>query len=923
MTNLTYEPFYWLNQESRIFLSRGYLVENESPESRIEEIAKTAEKYLKIDGFAEKFISYMAKGFYSLATPVWTNFGKATGLPVSCFGSYIPDSTDSIFEKISEVGMMSKMGGGTSGYFGELRPRGASISKGGKTDGPVRFMELFDKTADVISQGSARRGSFAAYLPVEHPDILEFLKIRSDGHAIQNMSIGVTITDEWMRSMISGDKSKRDIWAKIIQKRYESGYPYVTFIDNVNNNNPEVYKDLNLKVKAQNLCVSGDQRVPSNFGLLTAKQLHDIGKKLELFDNDKKVSASKMELIEKNADTYKITLENGMTHTVTGYHKIKCNIRDGKKIIGDRDVECQNLKPGDFVAIQTNKGVFGSKNMPKEAFLLGMYQGDGTQCSAGICFDLWEKDFDLEAEIKSAHDFICERYDTQKSVSRNRTYDKPNFHNCTVFQSPVKKKRLVSNAARKALNFEKGYIPQWIWESDEQTHWQYIRGLLYTDGTAFVSKSKGSPIQVSLASINRDWLAELQILFNNLGLQSSIRLLRKSGSAILPDGKGGKKEYPTKTAWRLIIGNKNDCLELEKNTGFLSRKKIQIDDRAYQNNTKKYYKIVSIDYAGKQDVFCCTVDSLSHHWVCNGIITHNCNEIALFSDAKNSFVCVLSSLNLLHWDEIAKTDAIETLIYFLDAVNEEFVVKSKSVKFMEAAHQFAKSHRALGAGVLGWHSFLQSKNIPFESIEAKILNSSIWKTIRSKSDSATQFLAKHLGEPEILKGYGRRNTHTLAVAPTTSSSFILGQISPSIEPLNSNYFVKNLAKGSFTFKNPFLERVLENYNQNTQETWKSILAKGGSVQHLTFLSQKERDTFKTFGEISQKEVIIQASQRQKYIDQGQSLNIMVPLDVSAKEVSQLMIFAWENGIKGLYYQRGANPAQELSRSLNQCKSCEG
>ena len=540
MTNLTYEPFYWLNQESRIFLSRGYLAENESPESRIEEIAKTAEKYLKIDGFAEKFISYMAKGFYSLATPVWTNFGKATGLPVSCFGSYIPDSTDSIFEKISEVGMMSKMGGGTSGYFGELRPRGASISKGGKTDGPVRFMELFDKTADVISQGSARRGSFAAYLPVEHPDILEFLKIRSDGHAIQNMSIGVTITDEWMRSMISGDKSKRDIWAKIIQKRYESGYPYVTFIDNVNNNNPEVYKDRNLKVKA-----------------------------------------------------------------------------------------------------------------------------------------------------------------------------------------------------------------------------------------------------------------------------------------------------------------------------------------------------------------------------------------------KNSFVCVLSSLNLLHWDEIAKTDAIETLIYFLDAVNEEFVVKSKSVKFMEAAHQFAKSHRALGAGVLGWHSFLQSKNIPFESIEAKILNSSIWKTIRSKSDSATQFLAKHLGEPEILKGYGRRNTHTLAVAPTTSSSFILGQISPSIEPLNSNYFVKNLAKGSFTFKNPFLERVLENYNQNTQETWKSILAKGGSVQHLTFLSQKERDTFKTFGEISQKEVVIQASQRQKYIDQGQSLNIMVPLDVSAKEVSQLMIFAWESGIKGLYYQRGANPAQELSRSLNQCKSCEG
>lgn len=552
MTEQSYAPFYWLNEESRIFLSRGYLLNNESPEGRIREIANTAEKYLGIDGFADKFFEYMSKGFYSLATPVWTNFGKKAGLPVSCFGSYIPDSTDCIFEKVGEVAMMSKMGGGTSGYFGDIRPRGSVISTGGKTDGPVRFMELFDKTADVINQGSARRGSFAAYLPVEHPDVLDFLKIRSDGNPIQNMSIGVTITDEWMKSMIGGDKSKREIWAKIIQKRFESGYPYITFIDNVNNSNPQTYKDKKLTVKAQNLC----------------------------------------------------------------------------------------------------------------------------------------------------------------------------------------------------------------------------------------------------------------------------------------------------------------------------------------------------------------------------------NEITLFSDIYYSFVCVLSSYNLLHWEEIKKTDAIETLIYFLDAVNQEFIEKSANIKFMESAHRFANEHRALGAGVLGWHSLLQDKGIPFESMEAKLLNSSIWKKIRERADSATEFLAKKLGEPKVLEGYNRRNTHTLSVAPTTSSSFILGQISPSIEPLNSNYFVKNLAKGSFTYKNPFLQKVLDKYGKNTQETWKSILVKGGSVQHLDFLSERERETFKTFGEISQREIIIQASQRQKYIDQGQSLNIMVPLETSAKEVSQLMIYAWELGIKGLYYQRGANPAQELSRNMSQCKSCE-
>jgi ribonucleoside-diphosphate reductase alpha chain len=162
----------------------------------------------------------------------------------------------------------------------------------------------------------------------------------------------------------------------------------------------------------------------------------------------------------------------------------------------------------------------------------------------------------------------------------------------------------------------------------------------------------------------------------------------------------------------------------------------------------------------------------------------------------------------------------------------------------------------------------------------------------------------------------------MAVAPTTSSSFILGQVSPSIEPLNSNYFVKDLAKGKFTYKNPYLKRLLKAKDQDTDEVWKSVLIKGGSVQHLSFLTQEEKDVFKTFGEISQKEIIIQAAQRQKYIDQGQSLNIMIPPNTKPKEVNELMIFAWEQGIKSLYYQRSANPAQELARSILDCKSCE-
>ena len=920
MDNIEYS---WLNEDSRVFLSRGYLKEGQSAEDRISQIASNAEKVLGLEGFAEKFKGYMSKGFYSLSTPVWTNFGNERGLPVSCFNSHVEDTMSDILGKVAEVGIMSKMGGGTSGYFGDLRPRGAGISVGGESSGPVHFMELYDKVADVVSQGSARRGSFAAYLPVEHSDIEEFLRIREDGHPIQNMSIGVTISDEWMQSMVDGDKDKRKIWGKIIKKRFETGYPYIMYSDNVNNNTPQVYKDKGYKVNSSNLCVTGDQRVPTQYGMLTAKELHAIGKTLKLFDNENLVDATPMQLIEKDAEVYKVTLDNGMSHTITAYHKVLTseykNGRDHEKI-----KECQELTIGDRVAIQTNKGIFGQVSKPKEAFLLGLYQSDGTQHKDIVMFDVWENDFDLLLEVKECHDYVCDNYNTQFSDSNGRTYAKPDFHECIISNGSVRKKRLASKACKKALNFEKGYVPSWIFESDEETQWQYIRGLLYADGTAYVSNSKGNPIQIAYADINKEFLQEIQLIFANLGLQSSIRLLRKGGETLLPDGCGDYKHYNTQDCWRLIVGNKNDALIIEKNTGFLSRKNIHLEDRVYRDNSKKYYKINSIEkLEDTEDVYCVKVDSDEHLWVCNGFITHNCSEITLQSNEEESFVCVLCSLNLLHWDEIEKTDAIETLVYFLDAVNEEFVQKTEGIKFMEAPHKFAKNQRALGMGALGWHSYLQANNIRFEGLQAQMINNTIWATIRERADHASKELAELLGEPELLKGYGRRNVTTLAIAPTTSSSFILGQVSPSIEPLNSNYFVKKLAKGNFTYKNPYLVELLEKYDKNRNPVWKSILVKGGSVQHLDFLTDNERDVFKTFGEISQKDVIIQAANRQKYIDQSQSLNVMIPPETKPKDVSDLLIEAWKLGVKTLYYQRSANPAQELSRNIMNCTSCEG
>jgi ribonucleoside-diphosphate reductase alpha chain len=230
------------------------LVANQTVDERVNVICNTAEKILKKKGFAKAFKENLKKGWYSLSTPIWTNFGNERGLPISCFGSHISDTCDSISETWREVFMMTKFGGGTSAYFGDLRPRGSAITDNGESSGSVHFMQLFDNLINIVSQGKTRRGNFAAYLPIDHKDILEFLTLRSDGAPIQDLSFGVTVPDYWMNEMIAGDQNKRKIWAKVLECRSNLGFPYIVFIDNANNNTVDCYKNQNMKITHSNLC---------------------------------------------------------------------------------------------------------------------------------------------------------------------------------------------------------------------------------------------------------------------------------------------------------------------------------------------------------------------------------------------------------------------------------------------------------------------------------------------------------------------------------------------------------------------------------------------------------------------------------------------------------------------------------------------
>jgi ribonucleoside-diphosphate reductase alpha chain len=299
-----------------------------------------------------------------------------------------------------------------------------------------------------------------------------------------------------------------------------------------------------------------------------------------------------------------------------------------------------------------------------------------------------------------------------------------------------------------------------------------------------------------------------------------------------------------------------------------------------------------------------------------------CTEIMLPNTAWWSFVCDLSSMNILYYDDWKNTDAVEMIVYFLDAVMEEFIRKASKIAYMHRAQWFAEAHRALGLGWLGWHSYLQSKNIAWESMEAKLRNVEVAKNIFNAAYAASQKMAKEYGEPELLKGYGRRHTTLMAIAPTTSSSFILGQVSKSIEPFLANFMITDLAKGKFSIKNPYLERLLQEKGQNNERTWDFITKNRGSVQHLNCLNEHEKNVFKTFSEISPMEIIVQAAQRQKYVDQAQSLNLIIDPGIPVKDVNALILNAWELEVKSLYYQFNVNAAQQLARGILTCSSCE-
>ncbi|MDB2399694.1 ribonucleoside-diphosphate reductase subunit alpha [bacterium] len=332
-------------------------------------------------------------------------------------------------------------------------------------------------------------------------------------------------------------------------------------------------------------------------------------------------------------------------------------------------------------------------------------------------------------------------------------------------------------------------------------------------------------------------------------------------------------------------------------------------------------------------------------------MTNICSEITLHTDESHSFVCCLSSLNLSKYDEWKDTDLIYTATWFLDGVLEEFIQRAKNMRGFENSVRSAEKGRALGLGVLGWHTYLQQKGMAFEGLPAQFETRKIFSQIKIESERASRDLAQEYGEPLWCVGSGMRNTHLRAIAPTVSNSKLSGNVSAGIEPWAANVFTEQTAKGTFIRKNRELERVLRKLSMNNKDTWDKILQDGGSVQDLSefdnwgyvngkllnrsdiadvMIENKEvdwlKDVFKTFKEINQLELVKQAGIRQQYVDQAVSLNLAFPSQASPKWINQVHMEAWKEGIKTLYYMRTESVLRGdiATRATDpDCVSCDG
>ncbi len=867
-----------------------------------EAFARAAAAFADDEAHAQRIYDYVSNGWFMYATPLLANGGTKRGLPISCFLTTAEDSLKGIVDHWGEIAHLSAKGGGVGGYW-PLRSNGEKTSKGSSSNGMIPFICVVDREILSVSQGGTRRGSYAAYVDIFHPEVEEFITARKptggdDNRKIINLHNAVCITDKFMiavrddlpfdlydihSGVVHKTVQARDLWRLLIETRKQTGEPYMFFVDTANDGLPEPQKKKGLRVHQSNLCVAPYTEILTSQGYAPIAGL--AGESVSIWNGEdwSEVTIEQTNTPGVPQELVRVLLDDGSFIDCTPYHKFY-------------DIDGKMIRAGELEA-DTPLEVM---DHPTIRFDDDIVYDEAKAYAAGYTtFSGYEDKNRLSVFLNDGNKAIAKRLMTY-SVDAEYNEDLQGLY----------------------IHYETQSIPAaevpFGWNPESRLAW--LGGVMDAQGEWI--ESDNGEMYLTVATPDTDMVHQMRLAFLEVGLNPRVRVSDNLGGFMLS----------AHDVNRLAMGN------------YILSEEYDPELISAPENIQIVRDVIPLPW--KADTYCFT-ESKRGKGVFNGTLTGNCTEITLATGRddqgmKRTAVCCLSSVNAEKFDEWKDHPTfIEDLMRMLDNCLQVFI--DTAPPELAYAIYSATMERSVGLGLLGFHAYLQKHMIAFESDEAREVNTALFQKIRRDADAASLVLGAERGEAPDMIGTGERFAHKIAVAPNASSSILCGNTSPSIEPSRANAFLHKTLSGSFPVKNPYLERELRALGLDNDEIWKQIIGDEGSVQNLgqTVVHGEEMyqyfgdgivtvdvdgvstvfdDTdegvfvplatwdhltavFKTFIEIDMRKLVQLAVDRQPYIDQAQSVNLAFVHDADAEYMSESHYMAWAGGLKSLYYLR--------------------
>jgi ribonucleoside-diphosphate reductase alpha chain len=924
----------------------------------------------------------MSKGMFIHATPTLFNAGTPRPQMSSCFLiANKGDSIDGIYGTLTECAQISKWAGGIGMHIHDVRANKSRIrGTNGQSDGIIPMLRVFNATARYVNQAGRRKGSIAVYLEPWHADIMDFLELRlnqGDEEArCRDLFSALWIPDLFMKRVEEGgqwslfcpDKAPglsdavgeefealytkyeeegranatvpaAEVWKAILKSQTETGTPYMLYKDACNKKSNQ--KNLGT-IKSSNLCVAPETKILTSEGQQTISELKD--KEVEVWNGEE---FSKVTVRQTGQDKKLLTVKTskGLSLRCTPYHKFW--------IVGhDEPIEAQNLEEGMKIIKHSLPVINNNTKELKYAYTHGLFCADGTTSSEGE---------PKRCNFKAKTNGLCMRHQTcvkdyeEDGMCQANSYTEQKwldlYHEKMDLVNHLQYDYASTNSSHNKMRLrlpkdidEKYMVP---FEYSLKSKLEWLAGFIDGDGCV-TRHAGGRGVSIQIGSIHRDFLNEVLLMLQTMGVNSRLNMARKSCERKLPGGT-----YQCKDLWRLLIPS--GSVEILKSLG-LSPKRLNITTEQKPNRQALHFeKIVSVEDLGETaDTFCFN-EPLRHRGVFNGILTGNCTEILEYTDKDETSVCNLASIALPKYvDEETRSFDYQKLHEITKIVTKNLNrVIDRNFYPVETARKSNMRHRPIGLGVQGLADVFILCRHAFDSDEAKEMNARIFETMYHAALEASSELAEVEGSYETFEGSpasqgvlqfdmwegetklhydwdalkdrikekGLRNSLLMAPMPTASTAQILGN-NECFEPYTTNIYLRRTLAGEFVVVNKHLVEDLKKIGLWSKEMKDLMVKAGGSIQNIVDIPDDIKNLYRTVWEIKMKDVIDMAAQRGRFIDQSQSMNLFMESPTLSK-LSSMHMYAWKQGLKtGMYYLRSKAKARPIQFSLEpECVAC--